>query len=227
MKRSAYQKLGLLGVLSLLSYAAAVLFAPRAYPGYDWLAQAVSDLSADSAPSRVLWSRLSTLYLPCGIVCCTVCAAESAKLGKALRTGIVLFAVMNWVSAVGYAMFPLPDAGVPNGFQGTMHLIVTAAVVALSVVSLVLIIIGGWHGRENTALGVCAAAALLLMLLGAAGTGLLPARYFGIPERFSIFSATGFNAVLGLSLFFDGRTSNHAGSAWIPSDGTIVATGNR
>ena len=207
MKRSAYQKLGLLGILSLLSYAAAVLFAPRAYPGYDWLAQAVSDLSADSAPSRVLWSQLSALYLPCGIVCCTVCAAESAKFGKALRTGIVLFAGMNWVSAVGYAMFPLPDAGVPNGFQGTMHLIVTAAVVALSVVSLVLIIIGGWYGRENTALGVCAA-----------GTGLLPARYFGIPERFSVFSATGFNAALGLSMFFDGRTSNHAGSARIPSD---------
>ncbi len=45
MKRTLTQKLGLLGVLSFLSYAAAVVLAPLAYPGYDWMAQAVSDLS--------------------------------------------------------------------------------------------------------------------------------------------------------------------------------------
>ena len=44
MKRTLTQKLGLLGVLSFLSYAAAVVLAPLAYPGYDWMAQAVSDL---------------------------------------------------------------------------------------------------------------------------------------------------------------------------------------
>ena len=45
MKQTLTQKLGLLGVLSFLSYAAAVVLAPLAYPGYDWMAQAVSDLS--------------------------------------------------------------------------------------------------------------------------------------------------------------------------------------
>ena len=45
MKKSLVQKLGLLGVLSFFSYAAAVVLAPLAYPGYDWMAQAVSDLS--------------------------------------------------------------------------------------------------------------------------------------------------------------------------------------
>ena len=47
------QKLGLLGVVSLLSYTAAVVFSPLAYLGYDWMAQAVSDLSAaDSSLMR-------------------------------------------------------------------------------------------------------------------------------------------------------------------------------
>ena len=45
MKRSLTQKLGLLGVVSFLSYTAAVVFAPLTYPGYNWMAQAVSDLS--------------------------------------------------------------------------------------------------------------------------------------------------------------------------------------
>lgn len=51
MKKTFLQKLGLLGVLSFLSYAAAVVFSPLAYPGYRWMAQAVSDLSAANAPS--------------------------------------------------------------------------------------------------------------------------------------------------------------------------------
>lgn len=37
-KKPLIQKLGLLGVVSLLSYTAAVVFSPLAYPGYDWMA---------------------------------------------------------------------------------------------------------------------------------------------------------------------------------------------
>lgn len=50
-----------------------------------------------------------------------------------------------------------------------------------------------------------------MMLLGAIGTGIVPGEYFGIPERFSVFAATGLNAVLGMYLFngrlAEGRTS--------------------
>lgn len=196
------RRLGLLGIISLLSYTAAVVFSPSAYPGYNWLSQAVSDLSADSAPSRTLWNQLSALYMPCGIVCCTLCALGArGRLNRPLRFGIYLFAAMNWVSAVGYAMFPLPTSGQPEGFQGTMHLVVTGVVVLLSIVSLGLMIGGGFYKHTLVSLGISAAAALALMLLGAIGTGVVPAEYFGIPERFSVFAATGFNAALGMHLF--------------------------
>lgn len=36
-KRGLIHWLGLLGVVSLLSYTAAVVFSPLAYPGYDWI----------------------------------------------------------------------------------------------------------------------------------------------------------------------------------------------
>ena len=39
MKRTLTQKLGLLGVVSFLSYTAAVVFSPLFYPGYNWMAQ--------------------------------------------------------------------------------------------------------------------------------------------------------------------------------------------
>lgn len=69
MHKSLIQKLGLLGVVSFLPYTAAVVFAPLAYTGYNWMAQAVSDLSAANAPSLVLWNQLSALYNVCEVVC--------------------------------------------------------------------------------------------------------------------------------------------------------------
>lgn len=72
MKKTLINYIGLLGIVSLLSFTAMVIFAPRAYPGYDWVAQAVSDLSAESSPARILSNQLAALYAPCGIVCCTV-----------------------------------------------------------------------------------------------------------------------------------------------------------
>ena len=71
MKRKLINWIGLTGIISLLSYTAAVIFAPMAYPGYNWMAQAVSDLSAETAPSRVLWNQIAALYGKCSIVCVT------------------------------------------------------------------------------------------------------------------------------------------------------------
>lgn len=204
MKRTLINRLGLLGVVALLSYTAAVIFAPLAYPGYNWMAQAVSDLSAGSAPSKILWQQLSSLYNVCGIVSVTmVCVFIQDKLTKTLRIGIYLFAIMNWISNIGYAMFPLSDSGNAGAFQDMMHIyVVTVLVVLLSIVSLIVIMIGGYRNGKYRSLAVWATIALLLMFAGAIGTNIVPREYFGIPERFSVFAATGFNAVLGLYLYW-------------------------
>ena len=124
MKKTLIQKLGLLGVVSFLSYMAAVLFAPLAYPGYDWMAQAVSDLSAANAPSLALWNQLSSLYNACELPCVMiVCVGIPGQKNKLLRVGIYLFAAMEWVSAVGFRMFPLSDSGYAGAWQDQMHLI--------------------------------------------------------------------------------------------------------
>ena len=74
-------------------------------------------------------------------------------------------------------------------------------VVVLSIASLVLIIIGGGKDKSNRSYGVWAAIALSMMMVGAIGTAAVPAAYFGVVERFSVFAAVGFNAVLGIKLF--------------------------
>lgn len=203
MKRSLVQKLGLLGVLSFLSYTAAVVFSPLAYPGYNWMAQAVSDLSAANAPSLALWNRLSALYNSRELLCVMmVCVGIQGRRTRLLRVGIYLFAAMEWVSAVGYRMFPLSDSGYAGAFQDKMHIAATVVVVLLSIASLTVIIIAGANDRGCRSYGVCAAVALGMMLVGALGMKAVPASYFGVVERFSVFAATGFNAALGLHLFF-------------------------
>ncbi len=202
MKKTLLQKLGLLGVVSLLSYTAAVVFSPLAYPGYNPMAQAVSDLSAANAPSLSLWNSLSAFYNVCEVVCATVvCIGIQGQKTKLLRSGVYLFAVMEWVSAVGYRMFPLSESGYAGKFGDVMHMAITAAVVLLSIVSLSLIIAAGAKSNSCRAYGICAGIALFMMLVGALGTAVVPAGWFGVVERFSVFAATGFNAALGILLF--------------------------
>lgn len=203
MKRTLINYLGLLGVVSLISYTFAVIFSPFAYPNYHWMQQAVSDLSAQNAPSRILWNQLSSLYAPCGIVSITmVCVYIQKRLNKTTRVGIYLFALMNWLSCIGYTMFPLSTNGNGGTFQDVMHIyVVTVLVVLFSVVSLIMVGVGSMRLSRLRTLSLWSFTMLALMFLGAIGTNVAPDEFFGIFERFSVFSVTIFNAILGIYLF--------------------------
>lgn len=206
MNRKLINWLGILGVLSLLSYVVAVIFSPLAYPGYNWMEQAVSDLSANTAPSKELWSQLAILYEKCGIVsitCVCVYVCDNKISSKLFRLGIYLFAGMNWISCIGYSLFPLSDSGKAiDTFQDIMHVyVVTVGVVLLSIVSLVLIILAGIKSKDIRTISIWAGITFIMMLIGAIGTGIVPGKYFGIVERFSVFSVAIFNAILGIYLF--------------------------
>lgn len=201
-KKNFMNYCGLLGIVALLSYTAAVVFSPLAYPGYNWRAQAVSDLSATNASSLRLWNQLSSLYNICTLICAMmVCAGIQGKGSRLLRTGIYLFTAMEWISAVGFSVFPLSDSGYAGTFQDKMHILSTILVVLLSIVSLVILIIAGVKRKEYRSFGVFAGIALGMMLVGALGMNIVPKEYFGVVERFSVFAAVGYNAVLGIELF--------------------------
>lgn len=199
--------LGLLGIVAFISYMAALIFSPLKFPGYNWMEQAASDLSAESAPSRQLWNQLAALYDTGSVVCATCVAiyvSERKLSTKIFRLGIYLFAIMNWISRVGYQMFSLSDSGKDiHGFREIMHMSVTALVVILSIASLVLLIVAGFKQKEVRGPGIWAVIALVMMFMGPVGMGVFPAEYFGIFERFSTVAAVGYNAVLGTYLFLD------------------------
>ena len=141
-----------------------------------------------------------------GSVVCSTCAAifvsERMISSRLFRVGIYLFAGINLVSNVGYAMFPLADSGKEiASFQEIMHMAVTILVVLLSIASLICLIVNGFRNRQTKGIGVWAGIGLLMLMAGSIGTGIVPAEYSGVAERFSVFAAVGFNAVLGLYLF--------------------------
>ena len=205
MNRKLINWLGLTGIVAFVSYTLAVVISPSAFPGYNWMEQAVSDLSAENAPSRMLWNQIAALYGVCSVVCVTCVSlyvSENKVSTRLFRRGMYLFSIMNWISYVGYAMFPLADSGKEiASFQEIMHMAVTAAVVILSIVSLVCLIIAGFRKEGIRGIGIWAAVALIMMMIGAIGKGVVPPRYFGIVERCSVFAAVGFNAVCGMYLF--------------------------
>lgn len=194
------------GILNAVFYLLHDCIGARFYPGYNWMAQAVSDLTAIDAPSRLIASELTKIH---GIFSCVACTliCISAKVlwkeasEKILRLGVYLFVAMHWISAIGYSLFPLTGSGYDGSFQSFVHVyVITVLVVLLSIISLILIAVGGFKSG-NKGLAWCAVVAFLMMFVGAAGSAAVPRAYFGIVERFSTYSAVCFTAVIAVIAF--------------------------
>lgn len=186
------------GILSILFYVLHDVVGAMHYPGYNHMRQAVSDLTAADAPSFVVASGFSTVYSIYSCICCAFLCVMVEHEQKTLRTGIRLFALMNGISAVGYALFPLSGSGYDGSMQSFVHVYtITALVVILSILSLILTAVGSFRDRKRT-LGCISILALACMFLGAVGSAVMPKEIFGVMERFSTYSAVIFTGVLGI-----------------------------
>lgn len=198
-KRKIINWLCLTGILSLIFYILHDVVGTLNYPGYNWTREAVSDLTATDSPVYGIAHSLSLVY---GILSCLcsllVCILVKKEEKKTFRLGVYLFTTMNFISAIGYSLFPLSSKGYDGSFQSFMHVyVITIAVVLLSIISLILISVGAFKSKKKL-LGTLSIVALLLMFFGAAGSGILPKSVFGIVERFSTYSAVVFTMVLGI-----------------------------
>jgi len=195
------QWLCLSGVISVVFYLLHDIIGAKHYPGYDWKSQAVSDLTATDAPSYIEANKYSSVYAALNCICCTTLFTLVKKEKSfILRLGIYLFSTMNYVSAIGYSLFPLSSSGYDGSAQSFVHVyIITILVVLLSIVSLILIAVGSFKGKnKHKVLGTLAIIALILMFVGAVGSGNVPKKCFGILERFSTYSAVVFTGILSI-----------------------------
>lgn len=200
MKKKLINWLCLSGVLGVIFYHLHGVIGAMNYPGYNSFSQAMSDLTATDAPSYIIASSFVTVYSIFSCLCCSlVSILIQREKSKLLRIGVYLFTIMNFVSAVGYSLFPLSSSGFDHSVQSMIHVGVTGLVVLLSIISLILIAIGSFKdNNKHRYLGVLALLALFFMFVGAIGSAVVPKEYFGLLERFSTYSAVVFNGILGI-----------------------------
>lgn len=199
MKRRLINWLCLTGVLSVIFYLLHDIIGGLNYPNYNYLSQAVSDLTAVDSPSFLIANSLSKIYGTFNCVCCILlCILFEDTINKQLKRGIYLFTIMNYISLIGYSLFPLSSSGYDGSVISFIHVyIVTFLVVLLSIVSIILLI-KGFKNEKNKLYTILTTITLLLMFIGAIGTANFPKEYFGLFERFSTYSAVILTGILGI-----------------------------
>ena len=200
-KKKLINWLALSGIFSIVFYLLHDIVGAMNYPGYNWMSQAVSDLTATDSPSFVIASGFVTVYKILSCLCSAiVCILVKNEKKKTLTIGIYLFSIMNYISAIGYALFPLSSSGFDGSIQSILHIyVITTLVVLLSIISLIIIAVGSLKGEDkHKLLGIFAIISLILMFLGAVGSQNVSKEIFGIFERFSTYSAVIFTGILGV-----------------------------
>ena len=200
-KKKLINWLALSGIFSIVFYLLHDIVGAMNYPGYNWMSQAVSDLTATDSPSFVVASGFVTVYKILSCLCSALlCILIKNEKKKSLRLGVYLFSIMNFISAIGYALFPLSSSGFDGSIQSIVHVyVLTAVVVLLSIISLIIIAVGSFKGEnKHKLLGILAIISLILMFIGTVGSQSASKEIFGIFERFSTYSAVIFTGILGL-----------------------------
>lgn len=197
--RKLINYLCLSGIISIIFYLLHDIVGAMNYPGYNWMSQAVSDLTFTDASSFVIASGFVTVYKILNCLCCALlCILIKNENKKSLRLGVYLFSIMNFISAIGYALFPLSSAGYDGSVQSFIHVyVLTALVVLLSIISLILIAVGSFKSKYKL-LGILAIVSLVLMFIGAIGSANVSKEIFGVIERLSTYSVVIFTGILGL-----------------------------
>jgi hypothetical protein len=187
----------------LTDIAASTLF----YPGYDYTAQQVSELSAIGAPSRDFWMAMAypytllTLFLAAGV---WLSSAGRTSL-KAAAVLIALFAINSF--AWGW-LAPMHMRGTQFNDTDVMHI-----VFAISAIVLMLGFIGFGAAAFGRGFRIYSAITVLAMLGagGVVGTQIAaiaanqPTPWMGLVERISVYGPLVWMTVLAVMLLQEQR----------------------
>ncbi len=196
------------GIISVIFYSLHDMIGGANYKGYNWMSQAVSDLTSLDAPSFYIANKYLTIYKISNLISCALLCIINSEKNRILKLGIYLFALMNGISFIGYTLFPLTSAGYDGSIQSFIHAyIITGSVALLSIVSIFLIA-GGSLKDKDIVFGLLSILSLILMFVGAFGVAKFSKQYFGLFERFSIYSTVVFTGIIGIKSFLSEKLKN-------------------
>ena len=195
----------LTGVVAALVYIAHTIVGDLLWSDYSAVKQAISDLTADSAPNASMLRIFTTVY---GVL--TVVFSVSlwqflkGKFNQFVNWGTIFMVVLFTVSFLGYMLFPLDGDGASMNFQNVMHIVVTAIVVLSTILSLFLLGIGLLRYPTQKKLSTMLLVATGVIVASGASIGIVLANQLdilGIVERINIYTLQIVIAVLSIHYY--------------------------
>lgn len=205
--RSIPNVLALSGVVASLLYWAHVVAGRILWPSYNPLAQPISDLTATSAVSRELASRVLYGYDFFNLLFCFVLLGYFGKVMRINRIfygGIVLKVIAEVLSTVGYKLFPLADSDWSNSFQNNMHYGITGIIV-LCYIALSLLMTTGLAKAKvyptMTRFMILHSVVFIFSGILTVIVANIQPQYVGLVERINLYSLMVFNIALAFWVF--------------------------
>ena len=189
------------GIISTILYIVSDIVCAIVYPGYNYINQTISELSAIGSPTTSLWKTLTFMFSPL-IIAFGVGVFLSAKKIQLRIAGI--FLILFGISGYAWLFFPMNMRGSIGSASDTGHLILSAVTVTL----LILILVFG-----STAMGkkfkIYSIFTIIIMLVFGFLVAVMapkvaldePTPLMGIFERISVFSSMIWMSILAFLLF--------------------------
>ncbi|WP_224701843.1 DUF998 domain-containing protein [Devosia aquimaris] len=182
------------------------------YPGYDYTAQQVSELSAIGAPSRNFWMAMGFPYA--GLSFAFALGVWRASAGRvSLRTTAVLIGLFALNSFVWGWVAPMHMRGTVVSTTDTMHIVLTIVAVVLMVTFMTTGASAFGRGFRLfsilTMLAMVVAGGVVGTQISAIAQG-LPTPWMGLVERVSVYAPSLWMTVLAVMLLRGNATARIA-----------------
>ncbi len=192
-----------------LLYLLHVVLGGFLWTGYNHLMQPISDLTAAGAPNKDLLGVITLLYGICSIIFCTGAFAYLKHFAPGIaKAGILVFLAMHIVSLL-YGFFPEDLAGSAVTFTGTMHIVITALIVPLTILAPFFVGFGLRKIEGFEAIGKYSILTGIVILIAGSASAIFFANtlpYFGLVERINIGALQLWMFILSMKLY---RTHYH------------------
>ena len=200
-----WKRLALFGLIGALIYVAHVVVGGLLWPGYNHLQQPVSDLTATGAHDRSLLLVFTWAYACCSVIFAVSLLGYFRPLHRRLLTaGLILFLGVHILS-LAYGFFPEDLPGAAPSFTGTMHIVVTFAIVPFTIVFPFMVWAGlrklsPWRGFAV----YCFITGAVIFVAGGTTTVLFARKlsYFGLTERINLGALQLWMFVISWRVFF-------------------------
>lgn len=179
-----------LGMLGVVFYFVHIICGELLWKAYNPITTDISSLTADGAPNAGLLRIFTLLYAICTVLFAAGMVVQAFKKHRTLlRTGFLVFFVMELASGVGYNLFPLTANETQLNFQNSMHIIVTAVVVVTTILSAFLIGLGYLRQEKAKRIGTFVLImAILITVFGSLNSLGMAWHVLGLTERLCIYS---------------------------------------